>query len=247
MDNTENTDLETNETIVSPNSIAVENKSTGVESNGKFMSQDDLDRIAQANKQRGYEKALKEFQSQQTGEIDKMPKDQSDIIAHQVQSELNKIYQQQLEEAQRIQLEQKQAAMLHEMNEAYVTLAPQVEKAKEKYSDYADVVKELGNLPEADHIVRYASKVPNSADVLYALAKSPSKVFQIKSMLNDPNGDHFVNSYMNQLSKSISANEESPHTQAANSPLSSIKSTPVKNSGKLTGVTDWKNFYKGKL
>lgn len=101
--------------------------------------------------------------------------------------------------------------------------ANKLSSGKERYSDFDETVAQL-NLPSIPHIVHWANSLDNTADVIYEIAKYPSKFANI--LMLSQTAPQLAQREMQKLSDSIKKNEEAK----ASSPSVDEPLTPIKHS-----------------
>lgn len=109
-----------------------------------------------------------------------------------------------------------------------------MEAGKSKYADFDDTVNAL-NLPMAPEIVDWANGLDNTADVVYEIAKNPTKFTTILNLARGGFGT-LAQRELQKLSQSIKQNESAAdQAKSVNEPLSQIRpSTVGTDNGKMT-------------
>lgn len=109
-----------------------------------------------------------------------------------------------------------------------------MEAGKAKYTDFEDTVGAL-NLPMAPEIVDWANGLDNTADVVYEIAKNPTKFTTILNLARGGFGQ-LAQRELQKLSQSIKQNESaSDAAKSVNEPLPQIRpSTVGTDNGKMT-------------
>lgn len=109
-----------------------------------------------------------------------------------------------------------------------------MEAGKTKYADFEDTVNAL-NLPMAPEIVDWANGLDNTADVVYEIAKNPTKFTTILNLARGGFGQ-LAQRELQKLSTSIKQNESATdQAKSVNEPLSKITpSTVGTDNGKMT-------------
>ena len=104
--------------------------------------------------------------------------------------------------------------------------------AKDKHPDFEEAVSQL-NLPTIPHIVHWANSLDNTADVMYDIAKNPSKFANI--LMLSQTAPQLAQREMQKLSDSIKKNVEAQNQPSVKEPLSQIKPSPVgTDNGSMT-------------
>lgn len=109
-----------------------------------------------------------------------------------------------------------------------------MEAGKTKYTDFEDTVNAL-NLPMAPEIVDWANSLDNTADVVYEIAKNPTKFTTILNLARGGFGQ-LAQRELQKLSASIKQNDSAKdQASAIQEPLSQIRpSTVGTDNGKMT-------------
>ena len=105
-----------------------------------------------------------------------------------------------------------------------------LEAGKQKHSesgDFDQVIEDM-ELPSMPHIVQMADSVDNTADVIYSLGKSPTKLASILMLAYDK--PKLAQAEIKRLSESLKLNEEASNIRMPNDPLSQLKPS-VKSTG----------------
>lgn len=111
--------------------------------------------------------------------------------------------------------------------------------AKDKHEDFEDTVAQL-NLPTIPHVIEWANSLDNTADVMYELGKTPSKLANVLMLAST--SPQLAVSEMKRLSGSIKKNQEAAQNEAkAPQPLSQVKPSP---SGTDSGTMTIKDLRK---
>lgn len=135
------------------------------------------------------------------------------------------------------QEKQQQKALEENARKLFNELSQKVENAKGRYSDYDEVTKVL-NVQEIPEILAYANEADNAGDILYDLAKNPSKIATLRGL-----PPHLAISEVHRLSNSIKTNQkgaqESPHTP----PIQQLKPTSVNHGDAPLTLKDFKRKY----
>lgn len=110
--------------------------------------------------------------------------------------------------------------------------------AKSKYPDFEQVVSQL-DLPRVPEIVHWTNSLDNTADVMYDIAKNPSKFANILMLTQA--APHLAQAELQKLSSSIKKNQEAQAQAQPKEPLSQIKASSAgTDNGKMT-LQDYKN------
>jgi hypothetical protein len=119
-------------------------------------------------------------------------------------------------------------------NKVATDFLSKMEAGKTKYADFEDTVNAL-NLPMAPEIVDWANGLDNTADVVYEIAKNPTKFTTILNLARGGFGQ-LAQRELQKLSASIKQNESAADAaKSVNEPLSQIRpSTVGTDNGKMT-------------
>lgn len=109
--------------------------------------------------------------------------------------------------------------------------------AKNKYPDFEQTVAQL-NLPNIPEIVHWTNSLDNTADVLYDIAKNPSKFANILMLQHTT--PHLAQAELQKLSSSIRKNQEAQNQPQPKEPLSQINSSTAGIDNKEMGIKDFK-------
>jgi hypothetical protein len=149
------------------------------------------------------------------------------------------------EEAQRLRDTWVQEAQrtAHEQEAQRITndFLTKLEAGKGKYEDYDQVLGdfEFGAIP---HVIQLATLVDNTADVMYDLAKNPTKIGSLQQLLQI--SPKLAYSEMQRLSKSLKDNENVGNMRQANPPLSQMKPSNTGTDNGRMSVSDYRKKYK---
>lgn len=213
----------------------------------KMVPQHEVNALVAGVKQKFYEKGKQdkeaEIMQQQT---QSSPATQSAQSAPQTSEE--KLRQIAAEEAERTrqswEADMKKRldyeAGMKVLNDLNTKMAP----AQSKFEDFQQVVKpDLSNFQQTPEVLHYANQFDNPGEILYDLAKNPSKMANIALMHRMGMGQQAF-SDMKKLSDSIKVNE-----MAANQPKPKAPLTQVMPSTVGVGKTDDESYstrFKGK-
>jgi len=104
--------------------------------------------------------------------------------------------------------------------------------AKNKYPDFEEVVTQL-DLPNVPEIVHWTNSLDNTADVMYDIAKNPSKFANVLMLAQ--RAPHLAQAELQRLSSSIKKNQEAQAQAQPKEPLSQINpSSAGMDNGKMS-------------
>lgn len=162
----------------------------------------------------------------------------------QLQSEEN-IRRMAAEEAQRLRNEWVQEAQrtAHEQEAQRITtdFLTKLEAGKGKYEDYDQVLGDF-EFSAIPHVVQLAALVDNTADIMYDLAKNPTKIGNLQQLLQI--SPKLAYSEMQRLSKSLKDNENVANMKQSNPPLSQMKPSNTGTDNGVMSVSDYRKKYK---
>jgi hypothetical protein len=162
------------------------------------------------------------------------PEDIKKFVADAFEENSNKMQQQ----AQQYQAQQ---AWQQTANE----VAKKVDEAAKRIPDYAEVLATVGNFQEATGIIALANVVDNTGDVLYELAKNPSKAGGIVSALT-AGTPTIAKAQIIALSKSIKANQEANGDKIPDEPPSQLRPTNIGIGKAPVTASDFAKQFKGR-
>lgn len=201
----------------------------------KMVPQSQVDSLAGRIRHEAYQKGLNEGRAQQQQPVNQpvqtqvnstfggMPQtDINNLVAQQVQQHFGQL-QQKFADQQTAEQGQKIA------NE----FTSRMTAASGKYEDFDTVTKDFP-FRSFPHAVLESLKFDNTADIMYELAKNPSKFKDLQefALLDAQNAQEGIPTNlafkeMQRLSDSIRLNEQASNVKTANPPLSHIKSSPT--------------------
>ncbi len=199
---------------------------TAPERRERMFSRDELAKIANAEANRAYEKAKKEFQVQQQNQPQNDNQFSEDKIRDLINQEANKRAAE--FEAQRIAEDFKGKLVA----------------AKDRYPDFVETVGPLDIARNPD-LVMLVNGLENTADILYDLGKNPSK-YGVVSALMDRNKT-LAASELKRLSDSIKINQQASQAPKPNQPLSQLSPSNVNSDMGSMTLSDFKkaNWLRG--
>ncbi len=109
--------------------------------------------------------------------------------------------------------------------------------AKDKYPDFEETLAnlEVHKFPE---VVQLANNFDNTADIMYELAKNPSKAVILKQCAQlNPN---LATLELRRLSDSIKQNQAAKQRPIAKPPLTQLTSSLTKTDNDLTNISDYR-------
>lgn len=199
----------------------VESASDAVEKAEKMLTQSEVNRIAARTKHEAYEKGKREAMA----ELERQQAEQTQTMGGQKQldeNDIKRLIEQEAEKKAQQALAQKIAG----------EFTGKLAAAKDKYEDFEDVISEI-DLPSIPHVVQWANELDNTGDVIYDIAKNPSKFANLLTL--SVTAPHLAQKELKRLSESIKKNDDAKQAQTAREPLSQLKpSTHSPDSGRLS-------------
>ena len=205
----------------------------------KTFTQDEVNRLIGREKENAALRAKREAEEQYQRELETLRQNQTakneaegrqvdaDTVYQQVQEKFN-------QEMERKRLEEEMSNVAN----SYLTKMAQ---GRERYEDFEDVTKQFDpqRFPQLVYLV---AGLDNASDVVYELAKNPSKLVTINTLAKeDPK---FAQHELVKLASSIQANQKAQadaEGQQANAPLDRLQPSRVSGSnGKMT-ISDLRN------
>lgn len=116
-----------------------------------------------------------------------------------------------------------------------------LEGGKSKYQDYDQVLGdfEFGAIP---HVVQMATMLDNTADIMYDLAKNPSKIGNLQQLIQI--SPKLAYAEMQRLAQSLKDNESAQGVKMPNQPLSQMKPSNTGTDNGAMTVSDYRKKYK---
>ena len=210
----------------------------------RYVPQSHVDGIVKGVKldayRKGREEALDEFKRQnsmpQTGShISNSALGTDDvtrIATEAVQSQLNQISQQIL-----VQEQQK------EVNDLVQNFKTKMDSAKEKYSDFDDIVTDVDYGKIANVVKMATTQIDNTGDIMYELAKNhPTKLVELEITAREQPG--LALRELRRLSESIKVNQAAAQVKRPNEPLSQLtQSNSGVDDGSNMSVSDFRKMF----
>lgn len=122
-------------------------------------------------------------------------------------------------------------------NEFYTKL----NAGKSKYSDFDTVMGDV-DFKTIPHIVQLANMVDNTSDVIYDLAKNPSKIGIIQQLIQV--SPQLAFKEINRLSAAIKDNESASNMKVPNAPLTQMKPSNTGTDNGAMTVSDYRRKYR---
>ena len=192
----------------------------------KLLKQSEVNELIGRVKHDAYSKGLRDagVQSQPQSSMGGMPQITEDQIRQMVSDEAQK---------------QHQIGAAHSMLSNF---AQQMGGGKEKYSDFDETVAGLGDLKNIPHIVQLATETGMADDVLYDLAKNPTKIATLTILSSiDP---RLAKVEAQKLKDSIVKNRSASDSQEVAAPLSQITPSTVGTDNGKMSMKDLRQKYR---
>lgn len=140
------------------------------------------------------------------------------------------------------QREAYQKAQYQEAEKVANEFLSKLKTGKDKYSDFDNVVGDV-DFQYIPHIVQLANSVDNTHDVMYELAKQPTKLANLQQLMaiSEP----LARKEMQRLSQSIKDNEAAAGIKLPNEPLSQLRPSNVGTDNGAMTVGDYRKKYRG--
>lgn len=205
----------------------------------RVFSQDEVNRLIGREKEQAALRARKEAEEEYARQLEATNQSQqkrNEEVPRQVDADA--IYQQVQE---RFNQEMQQKQLEQEINAVANNYLTKMANGKTAYSDFDEVTQ--GFDPQSfPQLVYLVSGLDNAADVVYELAKNPSKLVTINSLAKE--APKMAQSELVKIATSIKANQEAKAeagSQQANAPLDRLQPSRVSGSnGKMT-ISDLRN------
>lgn len=206
----------------------------------KMLRQSEVDQLVGTIKhqayQKGYDSARNEWQQQSQGQNQQPQTQHVDIETQRklIAEELQKAKAQEQEDRQRSEAEAYGRKVMTE-------LAGKISDAQQRIPDFDAVTSQI-DFTQLNDILELSNHVENSGDVLYELAKNPSKIGSLRGL-----PPSVARVEMKRLSDSIKANEHAGNKRLPNDPLQKIEPSNVGVANSNPSLKDWKQKYKGRI
>lgn len=229
-------DQETNVSApVSNMSMSSESNHSIQTSEEKFFKQQEVNDIVGRAKHEAVERYKR---SQESG--------QAPLSAPHVNASDDHIKRLAAEEAERLRHEWMQDAHRNAQEQEAQKIANEfftkLQTGKDKYSDFD---KALGDVEfrAIPHVVQLATMVDNTADVMYELAKHPTKIASLQQLITI--SPKLAYAEMSRLSQSIKENEMAVKSKFPAEPLSQMRPSNTGTDNGAMSVADLRKKYKG--
>ncbi len=196
----------------------------------KMLSAQQVNDIVKREKAHAADKVRREYEAKMQGESHGaslgMGGVDTSAIAKQVREDL-------LDELQRAQEEQQHKQLIDELQSTADTYHLKMKKGSELFDDFQEVISDFE--PSAfPSVVRLAAPMENLSEIMYELAKNPSKLQEIDALAQK--APKLALKQLERLSQSVGKNlEAKANAVTAPAPLSKIKPSSVgADTGKMT-------------
>lgn len=218
----------------------------------KMLPQSKVDELIKTNKidsyERGKREALAEIERQRAssqqgtgqqtssmGGMQQMSQDEVRQMMHNIASEVVKpVVESTLQQRD---TNARQAQQEQQLNTVLTDFVNKISEGAKNYPDFQEVVGQLelpNTIQENPALLFLYSSVDNPADVLYDLAKNPTKVAAIESLYKSGR-QNVAKAQLKSLSDSIKANAAGVNAQRPNAPLGQLKTSPLGvDNGKMS-------------
>lgn len=233
------TDMESSQSNVTPSTIVDTSSTTSHASEPSAPVQEKLLKQSEVNDIVGRAKheAVERFKREQSRQVDPNTETRNishDDIRRMAAEEASRLRNEWVQEQQRIAGE-KDAERI--AGEFFTKLGT----GKERYQDFDKTIENV-DFAAIPNIVQLSNMVDNTADVMYELAKNPSKIATLQQLISI--SPKLAYSEMQRLSSSIKDNANVSNYKSPNDPLSQMKpSNTGTDAGALT-VTSLRSKYR---
>ena len=143
--------------------------------------------------------------------------------------------------AQQVQHAQQQAVLQAQHNQMVTQLAAKIQEAQGRHPDF-DAVTSRYDFTQHPEVLAVANNFDNAGDILYDLAKNPSKLAQV---VNSKHDQGLTRMQLAELSTGLQQNNQHASQNLPQEPLSQISASNVgADNGKMT-MRDLKKKYRG--
>ena len=215
------------------------------EASEKMVPQSEVNRIVGSQKaeayERGKQEALAQLQAQQASQQQQAQMSQ----APQGEGSMGGMQQVSQDEIRRmIAEEHERSSNMAQANQIAYEFTQKMDAGNAKYPDFQEVVGKL-DLSKVPHLVQMSNQYPNTADVIYDIAKNPMKLAQLQILYHT--SPQLAQSEISKLANSIKANQSADFVPSVDEPLSQIKPYTIGTDNGTKTVTDWrsKSYLRG--
>jgi hypothetical protein len=209
--------------------------------------------VLKAEKQKAYEKGLKESQYQAAPAIPEIrtpsantPSINEQQMKEMIGKEFTPLLQKTLQEYQMQAIAEQQKRDDEQLAQE---LLPKIEAAKQKYADFGEKV-DLGIFDHNRNWFKALNSVDNAGEVIYELQNdSVGKFMNLHSLLTSENKSQqsLGHRQLQAFAQSLKNNEASASKKIPHEPLGELRPSKVNSSGN-TDVTKWgREYAKGKI
>lgn len=205
----------------------------------KTFTQEDVNRLIGREKEQAALRARREMEEAYAKQLEATSvaqKQRNEEVPRQVDADA--IYQQ-VQERFNQEMERKQLEA--EMSNVAQSYLSKMAQGRERYEDFESITQNFDpqSFPQLVYLV---AGLDNAADVVYELAKNPSKLVTVNSLAKE--APKLAHSELVKLSTSIKTNQQAQaeaNSQQANAPLDRLQPSRVSGSnGKMT-ISDLRN------
>lgn len=224
--------------------VIVEQSLVAPEPAQKMLTQEQVNALIGREKKEAADRARKEVEARYMAELQQLKAQApQQSMGGMTQPSMDEIYQQVeqrlMKKAQEHQQENARKAQEAEMQKVADDYFTKMSNGSEMFEDFNEVMSDFrpDAFPEVIHLV---SGMDNTPQIMYELAKNPSKLATIYSLAKaDPIQ---AKKALKKLSDSISMNEQAAEEYVAtNAPLTKPKPSQVGTDKGLNSIKDYKN------
>ena len=216
------------------------------EASEKMVSQSEVNKLVGAVKaeayDRGKQEALAQLQAQQAAQQQQAQMSQSP----QGDGGMGGMQSVSQDEIRRMIAEENdRASNMAQAHQIANQFTQKMDAGNAKYPDFKEVVGKL-DVSQVPHLVQIANNFPNTADIMYDIAKNPMKLAQLQVIYHS-NQPELFKSELAKLSASIQANQSADFVPSVDEPLSQIKPSTIGTDSGSKTVKDWrqKSYLRG--
>lgn len=193
----------------------------------RLLTNEEVDRIAVAKKNEGYNKGYKDAFAQFQQQPQQIPQQNyGQSVGGMQQLSPNDIQKMIAEHHQNLLMQQQQQHQQEKANQLAQLYFGKLQQAKTKYPDFDEVISNLNyEAPGMANIVHMATSLDNTGDVMYDLRKNPDKLANL--MILAERQPAIAQQKLMDLSASIKQNEAAKNMQMPDEPLSQHKPSNV--------------------
>lgn len=205
----------------------------------KLLPQSEVNKIVQREKLGAAQKAKREAEEEYLQKLEAIKQQQgqrNETVSRDVDAD--RIYQQVQE---KFNTEMQQRQVQQKMTDIANSYISKMEQGKSSYQDFDEITKDFD--PTAfPQLVYLVAGIDNAADIIYDLARNPSKVVTLDTLAQK--SPKLAQAELQRLSRSIADNKQAStdaNNQSVAAPLDSLRPSRVSGSNGEMNIRDLRN------